>query len=277
MTGTRPSALLATVVLVLQLPAAGAASSGSETRSSGSVSATLSYETSTDAITSTLTITRDGRPVFSAPVGKRICGDDGGRFCGPVGAIGDATGRSLTVADLDGGGEPQVIVKLYSGGAHCCTFSTIAHWTGSTYSLSNRNWGDPGFRIADLDRDGRLEFLTADDRFAYAFASFAASGLPLQVLRYRAGRFTDVTGRFPDRIGKDAAMWWRDYRSIRGRSDARGLIAAWAADRYRLGGRRPALRTLRRAASGGDLGGRRSARTFVGTLDRRLRAWGYAR
>lgn len=271
------SIVLAATVMAAALPAAAGASSGSETQSAGAVSATLSYETSTDSITSTLTITRGGQVAFDGPIGRRLCGSDGGRFCGPVGAIGDAAGKSLTVADLDGSGEPQVVVELYSGGAHCCSYSTIARWTGSGYVLSSRNWGDPGFRIADLGGDGRPEFISADDRFAYAFASYAASGLPLQILRYRAGRFEDVTGQFPARIGKDAAIWWHDYRSTRGQAEARGLIAAWAADRYRLGGRASALRTLRRAAAGGDLGGRRSARRFVGTLDRRLRAWGYAR
>jgi len=277
MISLRTLALITSTSLAAAMPAGASAASGSETQSAGTVSATLSYETSTDSITSTLTITRDGQVAFSGPIGERQCGSDGGRFCGPVGAIGDAAGKSLTVAGLDGSGEPQVVVKLYSGGAHCCTYSTIARWTGSSYVLSSRNWGDPGFRIADLGGDGRLEFLSADDRFAYAFASYAASGLPLEILRYDAGRFSDVTGQFPARVRKDAAMWWRDYRSIRGRADARGLIAAWAADRYRLGGRRSALRTRRRAAAGGDLGGRRSARRFVGTLDRRLRAWGYAR
>lgn len=277
MTAPRKLTLTAAMLLAVALPTAAQASSGSETQSAGTVSATLTYETSPESITSTLTITRDGQTAFSGPIGLRICGTDGGRFCGPVGAIGDALGRSLVVADLDGDGEPEVAVELYSGGAHCCTYSTIARWTGSAYALGTRNWGDPGYRIADLDRDGKFEFLSADDRFAYLFASYAYSGLPLQILRYDAGRFSDVTGRFRGRVAKDAELWWRNYRKNRGNAQARGLIAAWAADRYRLGKRTATLRTLRGAAAGGDLGGRRSARSFVGRLDTRLRAWGYTR
>lgn len=277
MTATWTALLSTAFVLTALLPASARAASGSETQSSGRVSATLGYTTSPEAIASTLTITRDGQTAFTGPIGVRICGTDGGRFCGPVGAIGDALGKSLVVADLDGNDEPEVIVQLYSGGAHCCSYSTIARWTGSAYTLGTRNWGDPGYRIADLGHDGRFEFLSADDRFAYLFASYAYSGLPLQILRYDAGRFSDVTGSFPDRIAKDAAIWWRAYRKSRGDAQARGLIAAWAADRYRLGRRASALRTLRAAARSGELGGRRSARTFVTRLDHRLTAWGYGR
>ena len=50
------------------------------------------------------------------------------RFQGaPAGCKGrerpPASARPVTVRDLDGDGEPEVLVDLYSGGAHCCTYT----------------------------------------------------------------------------------------------------------------------------------------------------------
>ena len=49
----------------------------------------------------------------------------------------------------------------------------------STYRSVEQDFGDPGAVIADLAGDRRLEFESADDRFAYEFAPYAYSGLPL--------------------------------------------------------------------------------------------------
>ncbi len=85
-------------------------------------------------------------------------------------------------------GEPEVVVSLYTGGAHCCTISTLYGFQAATgdYRRVRRNWRDAGFRLRDIGRDGSVEFDSRDARFAYAFASYAESFLPLQIFRYRA-------------------------------------------------------------------------------------------
>ena len=87
--------------------------------------------------------------------------------------------------------------------------------------------------------DGAPVFVTADDRFAYEFTSFAASGLPVEVLAIGAhGVMNDVTQSQLDLVKKDAAQWWHAYMSQRGKSaedDIRGVLGAWCADEYRLG------------------------------------------
>ncbi len=98
-------------------------------------------------------------------------------------------------------------------------------------------WGDPSYALRDLNGDGVPELVSADDRFAYAFTSYAGSALPVQAWRYRAGHMTDVTRSFPALVRKDAAMLWKGYeQEPTGEDvDVRGVLAAWMADQYLLG------------------------------------------
>src|SRR5919197_784923 len=129
--------------------------------------AALSYRESHDVYRSLrLRISRHGATLFDAPP-KRVhpcaCPNDG-----PVG------GGAVRVRDLDRDGEPEELVDFYSGGAHCCYYTDVYRYLPrlATYRPTVGFWGDLGVRLVDLGRDGRLEFRTGDDRFAYAFTSF---------------------------------------------------------------------------------------------------------
>jgi hypothetical protein len=142
----------------------------------------------------------------------------------------------------------------------------------SGYTTSSHNFGDPGFRLKDLDGDGRPEWVTGDDAFAYTFTAYAFSGLPVQILRYSAGTFSDVTNGFPAQIQTDAVRWLKRYRHARHAKDGTqlGVLAAWAADEYRLGRRAQALSYLHSEARKGFVKAR-----FVRRLDHFLRKRGY--
>ena len=152
-----------------------------------------------------------------------------------------------------------------------------------TYAKAERNFGDPGDRIEDLGHDGRFEFVTADDAFAYAFTDFAASGLPVQILKFSGGRFHDVTNQYPALIRKDAASWLKAFKGMARQhyADSVGVIAAWAADEYRLGNSAMANRYLSQQAKAGHL---KSAlaptvpqgQKFVAALKTFLRRHGYS-
>ena len=47
----------------------------------------------------------------------------------PGGVVDDS---SVDVRDLDGDGEPEVLVKLYSGGANCCLSSLIFRYRAAS-------------------------------------------------------------------------------------------------------------------------------------------------
>jgi hypothetical protein len=255
------------------LVAAPAARAETQTATSGTVAATLTFTPEKGGIGATgvrIAITRAGVLAYDAPVDPRGCKDG---TCGPAGD------HAVTVTDLDADGEPDVIADVYTGGAHCCTVSRMLRWDGARYVPLDRNWGDVGYRIEDVDGDGRPELVSADDRFAYLYGSYAASVFPVQIFSLHNGRLVDVTRAHPGLVRKDRAENYRLARRARG--FARTAYAAWAADRYLFGERTSTLRTLRRLARSGrlrtDLGAnsRRAQRRWVSRLDRDLRRFGY--
>ncbi len=188
----------------------------------------------------------------------------------------------LTVRDLDGDGEPEVILDTYTGGAHCCSVSVIFRRVGVTYLHSVAWWGNPGYRLVDLDRDGRPELRTADDTFGYLFTSWASSGEPVLIFRYARGHLTAVTRDFPKAIQADADLYWRAAQEQLARRDGepRGLLAAWAADMANLGKVREAFAQLDALAAAGKLGDNEGMGTTAGAdytkaLRAHLRSQGY--
>ena len=264
-------------IVALGVLAAGAADAAARTFSaqSGGVQATLTYSGAAGNHTATnLRIVRNGATLQNAAPRVAFCGQGP---CGPSGYQGDPP---LRVADLDADGEPEVVYSAFTGGAHCCSIAQVYRLSaGATgYAVTEHGFGDPSFTLKDLNGDGRPEWLTRDDRFAYLYTAYAFSGLPIEILRYDHGLFSDVTRSYPALVRRDATVWWRRYHRARNRTDGTqlGVVAAWAADRYRLGKRKAALRVLRREAANGRLRapGLHGAR-FVTRLDRFLLKHGY--
>jgi hypothetical protein len=254
-----------------------AAGAEDQTSANGNVSATFSFARDDDTHSVAdlwLTITRGGETLYDDAPDVGDC--DSYDSCGPASAERD----SIRVRDLDGDGEPEVLLDLYWGGAHCCFFANVYSFDGSGYSSVSRNFADAGYRLGDIDADGIPEFVSADARFAYRFTSFASSLFPLQILSLFEGRFYDQTDQYPDRLKADAKRAWHHYRhALRGNDyEPRGAIAAWAADEYRLGRRASAMRTLRSLARHRQLPGTlpKSQQSFVRKLDGFLPRTGYA-
>lgn len=239
----------------------------------GEVSASLTYvERSVFFEHARLKIVRAGHTALDASL-EQICGQ-----------CRDSRPTGLQVRDLDGG-EPEVIVDLYTGGAHCCLVGVILGYdpAAKRYRSKVVDWGNFGSRLADLDHDGRPEFSAYDERFVYTFTAFVFSAAPIQIWSYRHGKLLDVTKRFPAAISADAARLWKLYLQGRGQKDVdvRTYVAAYAADQYLLGRPAEAKRVLGLALRRGDLGRGRSflgtpaGQAFVNVLMRDLRRWGY--
>lgn len=277
-TPVRRGVLIGAVAL-LALVAAPAALATTQTASLGNVTATFNFSGSFSSGYSgeRLTISRAGTVAYDQPVSSRFCYT----ACAP--GAPSATGRSVHVFDLEPGGEPDVVLDLFSGGAHCCSIEQVFSFDSATgsYVAIERNFGDPGDRIVDLAHNGRLEFLTADDSFAYEFTDYAASGVPIQILTFSGRRFRDVTRSYPKLIATDAATWLKTFNRLARNhyQDSVGVIAAWAADEDLLGHRRQVDRFLAQQLKAGHLnsslgpGGKR----FVANLQRFLRKHGYVR
>jgi hypothetical protein len=248
------------------------ASAEEQTATSGDVTAVFSFDQPEDYQWENLhlTITHAGQVAYDAPVTARNCDEP---YCAPAGAD---KAKSVRVQDLDGDGRPEVILDLYWGGAHCCYLAQLFTDTAGAYhQRATQNFGDFGYRLKDLDGDGLPEFVGSDFRFDYEFTAFAFSGSPIRVYDWHNGSFRQITRRFHSAIRADAAMWMHRYRRARRADEPQGVLAAWAADEYRLGHRAAALRFIRKVIRVGKLSTMPRRQTFVHHLDRVLRQWGY--
>jgi hypothetical protein len=253
----RGLAALATVVLgALALPATALADdAGSATAAMGAVSASLTWDAADiGAANPHLVVTRAGVAAFD---GSPVAGSDSCRdgYCS-FAPSGKRKGP-LQVLDLDRDGEPEILTDVYSGGAHCCALTEVMHWNGTAYTTTEAYWGNVGYEVKDLDADGRPELVAADDVFAGAFTSFAASFFPPLVLDYDAaakGGFRDVTKRFPRVVRSNMRQALHTLRTARRRHyETLGIVAAYVADLYLLGRGREARPYLKRARKRGDL------------------------
>jgi hypothetical protein len=266
---------LVSALAALSAVAATPASAAEFSASNGSVAARLTFDQPSEIEYTNLhlAVTRAGAPAFDAAVTVPECPEP---LCRPSGF--PAGSSALSLRDLDGDGEPEVLVDEFTGGAHCCSVTWILRWDGTTYTAVTRNWADPGYRLEDIDGDGVPEFRTADPRFAYAFTAYAFSGFPVMIVAYRQGVFRDVTRRHKALVERDARRQLREYRKRRGGKLSLGVLAAWTADQYLLGRRRAAHRFLdaeRRAGRLRSPQGWKSKGAYIRQLERRLRAWGY--
>jgi hypothetical protein len=272
-------AVLAAAIVSVAFAAGSAAAASPETASAGDVTATYTYRDAGEGKweDTRLTVTRAGVTAFDAV--PRAPGSPGceAPYCGPAGF---GTRPSLHVLDVDGDGEPEVIVDLYTGGAHCCVVAELLRWTGSAYATTTRDFADFGYTLQPPAAPGRpATFVTGDARFAYAFASFADSAFPVRLLTYVGGSWHDVTRDHPESLRADAARWAKAYHRLRRGTRSLGVLAAWAADEYRLGRQVKVRRFLRSELRAGRLRGDPSwprRKAYISVLERRLRAWGYA-
>lgn len=271
--------LITALVLASSALLAPAALATTQTASGGAVTATFTFSGKYPNYSGLhLRIAQSGSVLYDQPVSSKACGP----YCAP-GATGPKA-SSVHVIDLDHTGQPNVMLDLFTGGAHCCSVEQVFTFDPGTmtYAETERNFGDPGAQIEDLGHDGHFEFVTADDAFAYAFTDFAASGLPLQILTFSGSRFQDITNSYPALIRKDAATWLKafDHMARQHYADSVGVIAAWAADQYRLGKSATANRFLHQQARAGHLKSALGAsepqgQRFVAALQKFLRRHGY--
>lgn len=194
-----------------------------------------------------LAVTRGAKHLLDTPVVSSEPGAEN-----PEPAFG--TGPSLFFRDLDGDGSPELVLGLYTGGAHCCYVDQVFDF-GSSHPLKvELDLADAGAKV--VLAHGKPLLQSADESFAYEFTAYAASGAPILLLRYLGGRFEDVTRDHVQLVSADASRWWRVAQAaIARKDDARGVFAAWAADEAILGQAPLAKKTLLTYASAGKLGG----------------------
>lgn len=144
----------------------------------------------------------------------------------------------IQIAEMDPGNPfPEVLMSVYTGGAHCCSDTRIL-----TSSRDGRTWkevevgqfdGEP-LEARDLDGDGRYELAMRDNSFLYTFGCYACSTAPLQILRLEKGQMINVSAN------KAFRKWHVDnLRRIvewaSGDSDRNGFLAGYVGQKILLG------------------------------------------
>src|SRR5580704_6321162 len=142
---TTLSLSLSLIVGMLAVATALAAGAKAISASHGGTAATLTYHSRGGGPGEPysklhLTIARRGRSVFDGRVNGLLCGTS----CWP--AVGISGNPVVRVADLEPGGSPDVILNLYSGGAHCCSITQVYRYDPGTrrYAIVQHDFADPG-------------------------------------------------------------------------------------------------------------------------------------
>jgi len=179
---------------------------------------------------------------------------------------------TLQIVDLAHDGVPEVLITTFSGGAHCCFDSTIYGFDPQIKKLKvlTQSWMDVMPKLAHLGHGRALAFVGAETSFRYKFSSFAGSGFPIRIWRYRPVRLDNVTRCYPYLIRADANHWWNLAHSQHGPyGEATGFLAAYAADMYMLGEGDASLADIR------ESGMRGVDETYLFNLRTSLKGAGY--
>ncbi|MEG3181606.1 hypothetical protein [Sphingomonas sp. LT1P40] len=142
----------------------------------------------------------------------------------------------LMLGPLSKGGPVAAFVQTYSGGMHCCQEmrAVVPGADGlKVVELGAYDGAEIGWP-KDIDKDGTLDFVVSDDRFLYAFESYAGSVAPPMVLNVIDGAKVDVSAdpRFRKIFEKAAA---ETRKGCIKEEYPNGACAAWAANAARLG------------------------------------------
>lgn len=79
---------------------------------------------------------------------------------------------------------PQILFSSFSGGAHCCTQTSIlTEYAGEWHAIDAPTLDGDGYTLRDIDGNGEAELIGTDNSFLYRFSSYAESWAPLSITR----------------------------------------------------------------------------------------------
>jgi len=177
------------------------------------------------------------------PAGPRVVA----KLHGPSSGVSDPP-VSIQIAELDPNNPyPEVVVSFFTGGAHCCSVTQVvtSNADGSAWSTIPVGEFDGGPLLAiDLDGDGTYEFETRDNSFLYAFACYACSEAPLQVLALEGDKIEDVSAA--PRFRPAHAAWLKTMIVGVPEQEVNGFLAGYVGEKIRLGEGKQAWALMRR-------------------------------
>jgi hypothetical protein len=269
------AAVLALITTATALPA------GTETVTSGTVAATLTWDAGPGGQTvdhARLTMTRGATTVFDQAIPQVVC--DACELASVP--AGDRQHGDVGLFDLDHDGEPEVLVESFTGGSECCVNVGVYDYRAAqaTYGRTLRTYATNDFSLQDLGHDGRLEIVSHDQRFEGKFGADADSWPPPVVESFQrqdgAGQLVDTTRDFPAVVARDA----RRAHQLLNRTDLFGVpvpavLAGYVADEELLHRGDLAMRWIKLLTRSGDLGSPHHAAAYRTRLLALLHRYGY--
>jgi hypothetical protein len=152
-----------------------------------------------------------------------------------------AFGAGAGLMKLDPDSEaPQLVFTRYSGGAHCCMqtwFVTKAKGAAGWSLIDGGILDGSGYGYEDKDGDGAMEIVSRDNRFLYAFGSYAGSFALTRVSQLRGSKLSDVTLDAQWRENLEQNLGWLEfYEKVPSDfSKTNSYLAAWVAVKSALG------------------------------------------
>jgi hypothetical protein len=263
--------LLAALVL---LPAASARAgvapivAGTETAASGAVTASVSWQAGESPMKLTLTITRAGVVAFNQPI-PNVCDDSCSRSASDSG--------DFQVADLDGDGEPEVLVRGDNVDRCCDDNLGIYHYdaaTGTYREFFNR------FDSLLLETRRNKTLLSTDDERFDTVSHDEFKLLPPRILAYEAGpKLVDVSTTLArTELTSDAHLrrFELDDATHKFLDLNRSYAIIYVADEYRLGKGPAALKYVDAKIAAGLLGSPKTAAGLRKRLVSAIHRYGYA-
>lgn len=231
-----------------------------ETVQVGNIIAEVAYEkddNSENGKNFRLKIVRDGQTVLEEmlfkPANTGINGADSEQV-----AIGKLL--KLKLQNLDGDEELELLVDVAIAnssmpkGSYSFIFDYVVSETENKYQKAEHYWGEFEYKLTDLDENKIPEFQGVDGRFANAFANNNnASFLPLKIWQYRQGKMIDVTQDFPIEVNSHSSELWQELnRRVAANEEIKGILAAYIANKYILGGEQTVWNLVEKLYQGSD-------------------------
>ena len=152
----------------------------------------------------------------------------------------------LGIGPFDRGGRAAVMLRVFTGGAHCCESVAVAAPVATGWRLVDLGqWNGADITFPrDVSGDGVADFAVQDDAFYYAFGCYACTTAPPLFLNVIDGRKVDVSRTPGFRPAFERDLTKNRALCLKPGGGNNGPCATWAADAARLGRIAPAWREI---------------------------------
>jgi len=121
----------------------------------------------------------------------------------------------ISLEQFQPNGNKYFLFHLFSGGAHCCSSLLITEIRDNKLVvLDSGFYGNSGYMVEDLNKDGVKEITSGNDMFAYTFTNYSETRFPLRVEKFENGKLTNITGKFKDDLIMEIGYFEEDLNEI---------------------------------------------------------------